>query len=57
MIDETTYAFKFNSKTKKITNLKKKYKYGDYVMVDGLGNSLTVMDFLSGMPTNHTMRV
>lgn len=36
MIDETTYAFKFNSKTKKITNLKKKYKYGDYVMVDGL---------------------
>lgn len=36
MIDETAYTFKFNSKTKKITNLKKKYKYGDYVMVDGL---------------------
>ncbi|GHV98366.1 hypothetical protein lacNasYZ03_02420 [Lactobacillus nasalidis] len=36
MIDETTYTFTFNSKTKKIKDLPKKYKKGDYVLIDGL---------------------
>ncbi|MDF4030265.1 hypothetical protein P3S54_08045 [Lactobacillus delbrueckii] len=36
MVDETSYPFTFNSKTKKITHPKIKYKKGDYIVVDGL---------------------
>ncbi|MCD5501456.1 hypothetical protein [Lactobacillus delbrueckii] len=36
MVDETSYPFTFNSKTKKITYPKIKYKKSDYIVVDGL---------------------
>ncbi|MCD5491694.1 hypothetical protein LOB96_02920 [Lactobacillus delbrueckii subsp. lactis] len=36
MVDETSYPFTFNSKTKKITHPKIKYKKSDYIVVDGL---------------------
>ena len=36
MVDKTSYSFTFNSKSKKITHPKIKYKKGDYIIVDGL---------------------
>lgn len=36
MVDETSYPFTFNSKTKKITHPTKIYKAGKYVVIDGL---------------------